>query len=559
MPSQPPSGMSSFQASLSTMATPNAADAQLRAALNSLQNAAAQGQYAKTPRQVPVSTTGMFEAKNWTAATFEAKQWAGAATTPTPTKTAPRQRNRATRGTPGTSTPAPIPNYAQNNAYVQQAQMASRPSASTIPPSTLPVAPAVKARDGGGVVNYAEPDSGDELEREPDAGERDRDSEDSDFAASGGTRSAIRATRSRATGANGFYQYSFSGSPAPQASYGKQELDQSYLGLVPPSKYVTTKRAEPTRHEYPPPDALETQALKSAALVPIRVEFETDAHRIRDCFIWDLHDDLIKPEAFARIFCADLDLPVIPWAETVANQIRAQLEEYEGIASMDLGSGVDGYVETTEDESMDVEVPECRVILSIDVQIATYHLMDHIEWDLLSPLTPEAFAQRLCADIGLTGEAAPLIAHALLEEILKHKKDAIEWGVIGGDTVSARDVMDESPADRDKREKGVMKDKTGLGLGPGSWGRAPRDGLGRGPRALKSVWRDWNDSEEYATRFEVLSAEEVERREVERERASRYALAEGDIKIPVQFDAATKMMACFSFCLHLACDLAFFL
>lgn len=149
--------------------------------------------------------------------------------------------------------------------------------------------------------------------------------------------------------------------------------------------------------------------------------------------------------------------------------------------------------------------------------------MDHIEWDLLSPLTPEAFAIRLCADIGLTGEAAPLIAHAMHEEILKHKKDAIEWGMIGGDagsTSNGRDALEDDK--RDKSGLGLIKDKTGLGLGPGAWGRAPRDGLGRGPRALKSVWKDWNDAEEYATRFEVLSLEEVERREIERERASRY-------------------------------------
>lgn len=162
--------------------------------------------------------------------------------------------------------------------------------------------------------------------------------------------------------------------------------------------------------------------------------------------------------------------------------------------------------------------------------------MDHIEWDLLSPLTPEAFAKALCADIGLTGEAAPLIAHALHEEILKHKKDALEWGVIGGDTAAALPAQSaaakeaaeaaldrERQAGRDKSGLTLLKDKTGLGLGPGSWGRAPRDGLGRGPRALRSVWRDWADAEEYATRFEVLTAEEVERREIERERASRYA------------------------------------
>lgn len=110
--------------------------------------------------------------------------------------------------------------------------------------------------------------------------------------------------------------------------------------------------------------ALETQALKPVAHVPIRVEFETDTHRVRDCFVWDLNDELVKPEAFARIFCVDLDLPLNPWAETIANQIRAQLEDQEGIASMDLGAGTDGYAEEGTGDG-DVEVPECRVILSV--------------------------------------------------------------------------------------------------------------------------------------------------------------------------------------------------
>ena len=156
------------------------------------------------------------------------------------------------------------------------------------------------------------------------------------------------------------------------------------------------------------------------------------------------------------------------------------------------------------------------------MQIGTYHLLDHIEWDLLSPLTPEVFSQKLCMELGLSGEAIPLIAHAVHEELIKHKKDAVEWGVIGGD----RDAADEAAttaggtvgADkpRDKSGAGLLKDKTGLGLG---WGRAPKDG--RGPKVLRSVWRDWAEAEEFKTRFEVLSAEEVERREIEKERASR--------------------------------------
>jgi chromatin structure-remodeling complex subunit SFH1 len=66
----------------------------------------------------------------------------------------------------------------------------------------------------------------------------------------------------------------------------------------------------------------------------------------------------------------------------------------------------------------------------------------------------------------------------------------------------------------------LLKDKTGLGLG---WGRTPRDG--RGPKTLRSAWRDWAEAEEFRTKFEVLTADEVERREMERDRATRFVVS----------------------------------
>jgi hypothetical protein len=66
----------------------------------------------------------------------------------------------------------------------------------------------------------------------------------------------------------------------------------------------------------------------------------------------------------------------------------------------------------------------------------------------------------------------------------------------------------------------LLKDKTGLGLG---WGRTPRDG--RGPKTLRSAWRDWAEAEEFRTKFEVLTADEVERRDMERDRATRLVIS----------------------------------
>lgn len=349
----------------------------------------------------------------------------------------------------------------------------------------------------GGVINYADPGSGDDL------AEAGPDSDDSDFLAGSSTRAAMRVTRTRGGPSVQAAATALPAADTPPPKQDRTELDQAYLGQIPPTRFIQPRAVIATAHDYPPPYALEAQAERRTSLVPIRVEFETDTHRIRDCFVWNVNEGLITPDNFARIFCNDIGVP-ISWSDTVSNQIRAQLEEHEGIASMNLGGDSAIDVTTTGTEEGE-EIPECRVIISIDVQIANHHLMDHIEWDLLSPLTPEVFAQSLASELGLSGEAVPLIAHAIHAEIIKHKKDAVEWGVIGGDRGRELNAAESA-----------VKDKTGLGM---AWARSTKEG--RGPKPLRSVWRDWAEAEEFRTRFEVLTAEEAERREYERERASR--------------------------------------
>lgn len=120
--------------------------------------------------------------------------------------------------------------------------------------------------------------------------------------------------------------------------------------------------------------------------------------------------------------------------------------------------------------------------------------------------------------MGLSGESVPLIAHAVHEEILRHKRDAVEWNVISAGEAVAVDPEEEREKPRDRSGMSLLKDKTGLGMGIG-FGRR---GEGRGPRSLRGVFRDWSDMEEWGTKLEELTAEEVERREIERERAARY-------------------------------------
>ena len=245
----------------------------------------------------------------------------------------------------------------------------------------------------GGVINYADPGSGDDI---PDAGALESD--DSEFHASAGTRPSTRQSCTRmGTGINVFNASTGVSSPRPTATPRpeKAEPEQSYLGMVPPARFLKPRLMLPTPHTYlcvsnnrlravvhvciftyaRSPDVLESHATKRTSLVPIRVEFETDTHRIRDCFVWNINESLIKPEIFAKIFCNDLDIPQT-WADTIATQIRAQLEDHEGVASTELGQ--DGALDTSEQQATGEELPECRVILSVrHIPISRYPNPSH--------------------------------------------------------------------------------------------------------------------------------------------------------------------------------------
>ncbi|KAJ3881618.1 hypothetical protein F5051DRAFT_396481 [Lentinula edodes] len=402
----------------------------------------------------------------------------------------------------------------------------STSSSSTLGTTTRPTRASRRSR--GTVINYAEVDDegddddgegeGDDAKKDgdhiPDAGALDDDVTDGDFVAGSGRRV---------------------GRPSKQQQVkvdSSMDLDQSYLGLVPPARFIksrgflsnaaTAQGGPMFALDYGPNYTLIPPTHPNPILIPVRLEFDVPelGLRIRDVFLWNLHEPSasgITPEVFAAQFCRDLDIGVDPYGEIVARQIRAQVEDARGeawVGWMD-SLGFSGPVDDDDDLNQNSPTPntECRVILSLDVQISTHHLTDHIEWDLLSPLTPEAFSLQLCADLGLSGEAIPLIAHAIHEELCRHRRDVVDWGVLGAPPPHPP----QSTLFGDS--EGTVKDRTGLGLG--SLGRPSRERDGRYPKPLRSAWRDWAEAEEYATRWEVLSPEEVERREVERERAGR--------------------------------------
>jgi chromatin structure-remodeling complex subunit SFH1 len=249
------------------------------------------------------------------------------------------------------------------------------------------------------------------------------------------------------------------------------------------------------------------------------------AFRIKDTFLWNLHEALATPEEFAMGFVRDLDLPN-PQAMTLAisNQIRQQLEEYAGVAlhplfqstqskpaptsqtnpSRDVSATpVPTQAATPDNRVVGVSVTKealvndsilnpddayrCLINLNINLQNRLY--TDKFEWSLLHPPgMAEEFAQVTCADLGLGGEWVGAIAHGIYEAVLKLKKEVCESGGMISSMGGYGNEIDNQAANG--TEAGWRYDPEGLG-------------------------------DEWEPKVETLSKEEIEKREGDRERQIR--------------------------------------
>ncbi|KAF2747320.1 SNF5-domain-containing protein [Sporormia fimetaria CBS 119925] len=271
----------------------------------------------------------------------------------------------------------------------------------------------------------------------------------------------------------------------------------------------------------------------------------TPAYRLKDLFLWNLHEALITPDQFAKTLVDELDLPADRkpmLIQTIANQIRQQLEEYAGVALHPLfhstpGTAADanarnavlpitsrdgtstpataatnGVSTPVPNRTMAIEAPSnatvpqngvtatatalpseeihnpddtYRCIITLNVNLMNRLYSDKFEWSLLHPPGfAEMFAKVTCADLGLAGEWVPAITHAIYEAVLRLKKEACENGGLVGDGEIENDAVD------------------------------PVVGAG---------WRNDPDHlcDEWEPKIEMLSKEEIEKREGDRERQIR--------------------------------------
>ncbi|KAJ4296785.1 Chromatin structure remodeling complex protein sfh1 [Kalmusia sp. IMI 367209] len=277
----------------------------------------------------------------------------------------------------------------------------------------------------------------------------------------------------------------------------------------------------------------------------------TPGYRLKDTFLWNLHEALTTPDQFAKTFVDEMDLPIDRkplLIMNIASQIRTQLEEYAGVALHPLfhstvSPALEGPTSTEPSQALPPQVlasrdgtstpaapatnghstpvangithpnrtvtpvaipngisasatalpseelhnPDdtYRCIVTLNINLLNRLYSDKFEWSLLHPPGfAEMFAKVTCADLGLAGEWVPAMTHAIYEAVLRLKKEACENGGLVGDSEFDNDAVD------------------------------PIIGAG---------WRYDQEHlcDEWEPKVEILSPEEIEKREGDRERQIR--------------------------------------
>ncbi|XP_037092692.1 SWI/SNF-related matrix-associated actin-dependent regulator of chromatin subfamily B member 1-like [Pollicipes pollicipes] len=201
--------------------------------------------------------------------------------------------------------------------------------------------------------------------------------------------------------------------PRKSAVHVPAQPNSSHMDPVPQStpinrNRVVTKRVRtfPMCFDDTDPELIQDNAMQEEQLVPIRLDMEIEGQRLRDMFTWNKNETLITPEQFAEVLCDDLDLNPMVFVLAVAQSIRHQLDTYP--------------TETISEEASDQ-----RVVIKLNIHVGNISLVDQFEWDLANPEnSPEQFAHKLCAELGLGGEFVTAISYSIRGQISWHQKFA---------------------------------------------------------------------------------------------------------------------------------------
>jgi SWI/SNF-related matrix-associated actin-dependent regulator of chromatin subfamily B protein 1 len=181
---------------------------------------------------------------------------------------------------------------------------------------------------------------------------------------------------------------------------------------VPEKNWLPHKKQ--TRRRYVPRADVKDQAELAEELVPIRLDIEHDKVKLRDTFTMNLHDYITDTELFATQLVEDFNVPQASFVyirNQVIHKITEQLQEFYPHIYID-------------DPPLDETLPyfaykndEMRVLVKLNITIASHTLIDQFEWEINNPLNnPEEFALVMVKELSLSGEFATAIAHQIREQ-----------------------------------------------------------------------------------------------------------------------------------------------
>ncbi|CAL4082475.1 unnamed protein product [Meganyctiphanes norvegica] len=187
--------------------------------------------------------------------------------------------------------------------------------------------------------------------------------------------------------------------------------NSSHLDAVPQASPINRNRMTakkirsfPLCYDDLDPNQIQENSIQKEELVPIRLDMEIEGTKLRDTFTWNRNESLITPEQFGEILCDDLDLNPMMYVPAIAASIRQQCEQYP---SSNLIS----------------ENSDTRIVIKLNIHVGNISLNDQFEWDISDPEnSPEDYANRYCAELGLGGEFVTAIAYSIRGQIFWHQR-----------------------------------------------------------------------------------------------------------------------------------------
>ncbi|KAJ6263131.1 hypothetical protein Dda_1691 [Drechslerella dactyloides] len=164
--------------------------------------------------------------------------------------------------------------------------------------------------------------------------------------------------------------------------------------------------------------AMKEQAETAEDLLPIRLDIHYDKIRLRDTFLWNLHERCIPIELFAEHLVEDYHLPISHGlVGAISKSIVDQVTDYHPHIFL-------------EDTPLDPQLPysaykndDMRILIKINITIGNHTLVDQFEWDINNPdNSPEEFAQCMTREMSLSGEFCTAIAHQIREQTQLYTK-----------------------------------------------------------------------------------------------------------------------------------------